>query len=200
VIILEGPDNAGKTTLLSQLLEMDPSLRVLKRQRFKPEMGQTIGTSYLEALMPPPDGDRLAHANSICDRFLASECIYGALYRGSCRMTPREHFLIKTILLSYGAFVVHCNPPLDVILKTWDNREQLYNQDPGAIHHAYRTRIRKIFFPIPVLTYDYTAEGAEIQRRAILERHAQTLRQYRLELGWRVTACDDLTPHLLSRG
>ena len=189
MIILEGPDNAGKSTLLTDLLALDPSLRVLKRQRFKPEMGETIGTSYMEALMPPEDGNRRAHANSVVDRFYASECIYGSLYRGGCRMTAREHYLIKIMLISYGAFVVYCNPGKEVILENWTAREQLYD---GAVKiaEAYEQRLRRIFYPIPVIDYDWRSPSAFLDRRAIIARHHTSLSQFDLQLGWPVARCD----------
>lgn len=194
MIILEGPDNAGKSTLLTELLALDPSLRVLKRQRFRPEMGETIGTSYMEALMPPEDGNRRAHANSVVDRFYASECIYGALFRGGCRMTAREHYLIKIMLISYGAFVVYCNPGWKAIEATWTDREQLYD-DAKKIHDSYRQRIRRIFYPIPVIDYDWTSKYAEVDRRSIITRHHTILENYDLQLGWPVIHCgNDLPP------
>lgn len=190
MIILEGCDNAGKSTLLKQLLELDPSLRVLKRDRFKPERGETIGTSYLNALLPPPDGDRQAHAHSIADRFLASECIYGALFRGGCRMTPNEHFLIKTTLLSYGALVVWCDPGPYNVRKGWENREQLYNKDPLAIWAAYDTRLSKIFFPIPIWKYDWSSPSATKDRETIIQLHHERMQQYALDLSWPVVGCE----------
>lgn len=191
MIILEGCDNAGKSTLLSQLLEMDPSLRILKRDRFNPERGETIGTSYLNALLPPDDGDRLAHGNSIADRFLASECIYGKLFRGGCRMTPREHFLIKSMLMSYGAFVVWCDPGIYTVRKTWQQRGQLYD-DPIVIHEAYKRRLKKIFAPIPVLAYDWTSHTAKTNRQLFIDLHHRRMSEYQLELSWPVSGCGDL--------
>lgn len=189
MIILEGCDNAGKSTLLQQLLAMDPSLRLLKRDRFKPERGETIGTSYLNALLPPEDGDRQAHGNSIADRFLASECIYGSLFRGGCRMSAREHFLIKSLLVSYGAFVVHCDPGLWMVRKSWKDREQMYGEDPVKIHDAYRRQLRKIFEPLPVFTYDWTAHNAMHHRQTFIDFNRKRLEQYALDLSWPVSGC-----------
>lgn len=191
MIILEGCDNAGKSTLLRQLLEMDPSLRILKRDRFSPERGETIGTSYLNALLPPDDGDRVAHGNSIADRFLASECIYGALFRGGCRMTSREHFLIKSLLVSYGAFVIHCDPGAYMVRKTWQQRGQLYD-DPIKIHEAYRKRIKRIFEPLPVFGYDWTSHTAVTNRQLFIDLHQKRREQYALDLSWPVEGCGDI--------
>jgi hypothetical protein len=167
---------------------------VLHRDKFNPSKGESIATSYLNVLMPPPDGDRQMHAHGIADRFFASECIYGDLFRDGCRMTPNEHFIIKTMLLSYGAFVVHCDPPNTAIRKSWKEREQLYDKgedDDTAIKiaDAYRQRLGKIFYPIPVIMYDWTHDEAGDDRVKIILQHQKLLHHYSLDLQWSVTPC-----------
>lgn len=190
MLIIEGGDNVGKSTLIKQLIALDPNLRILHRERFKPNLGGTIAQSYLNAIMPPPDGDRRAHACSVADRFYASECIYGALFRGGCRMSAREHFVIKTVLMSYGAFVVHCDPGDEAIRASWEQREQMY-QDPLVIAQAYRRRIRSIFHPLPIVQYEWNAPDAERQRVRIIERHRHALKHFALDLAWPVTHCTE---------
>ena len=158
MIIVEGPDNAGKSTLIRRLMEKDPNLKLLKRKRFRPDRGETIGSSYIQALIPP-DGDFIRHGYSIADRLLASECIYGDLFRGGCRMTPEEHNTIHTLLDLYEAIVVHCDIPDDKLLETWGDRIQLYD-NPLQIAHAYRERIGQIFRR-PIFVFDWTADNAD---------------------------------------
>lgn len=178
MIIVEGADNAGKSTFIEQMLALDPDLSLLKRKRFNKHNGETIGSSYLEALIPPTGGDRRSHTRTIADRFLASECIYGALYRGGCRMSEREHFLIKSTLISYGAIVVHCDPGDEAILKTWKDRPQMYDKEPLALAHAYRKRLSRIFHPIPVIVYDWTQPDAERARQVLSKLHHDLLLEY----------------------
>src|SRR5687768_14459517 len=97
MIIVEGPDNAGKSTLIRDLLAMQPALRLLYRDKFNPNRGETIGVSYLKVLLPE-DGQWLRNGFALVDRFIASECIYGDLYRGGCRMTKGEHYRLHAIL------------------------------------------------------------------------------------------------------
>lgn len=184
MIIIEGADSVGKTTLVPQLLEADPSLRLLRRERFKPERGEGIYDSYLGALLPA-DGDRLRHAHSLADRFLASECIYGELFRGGCRMSEGQHFALRNVLRSYGATVIHCDPPERAVRESWVGREQLYNEeDPMTIVRAYRERLRTIFAGFHVLRYDWTSPRAAQLRRQIVVAERERQRAHRTQLSW----------------
>lgn len=188
MIVVEGSDNVGKTTLINQLLALDPSLFLMKRERFNPRMGGSIGQSYLKMLLPPPN-DRARLTHGVADRLLASECIYGALFREGCRMSANEHFLIKSALVSYGAMIIHCDAPDATIMHSWSERVQLYDRDPVAIARAYRDRIRSIFRPLEVFHYDYTLPNAE-QRRAQLVRHHQRLvERYRVSVEAQTSTC-----------
>jgi uracil-DNA glycosylase len=182
MLIIEGADNVGKSTLIKQLLEADPSLRLLKRERFKPAQGGTIGLSYLQALCPW-DCDYVVHANSLADRFFASECIYGRVHRNGCRMSAAEHALIRLMLRSYGAVIVHCDPGDDAIRETWTDRAQLYDK-PLAVAQAYRKQLEDVFSGFRILGYDWTQSHTSVVRRLILERHSAALEAQRRHLAW----------------
>jgi hypothetical protein len=187
MIIVEGADNVGKTTFIQQLLALDPSLFVMKRERFNPRAGGTIGQSYLRMLLPPTDRSTLFHG--IADRCLASECIYGQLFRAGCRMSEHEHFLIKTVLLSYGALVVHCDAPDAAIMHSWTERTQLYEHDPLVIAHAYRRRLQDIFRPIEVIKYDWTATDARSKREYIARLHQRILNRHAHGVATNISTC-----------
>lgn len=183
MIIVEGPDNAGKSTLVKQLLALDPALRILHRERFRPERQESIADTYIKALQPD-DGDRLRHSHAIADRFFASECIYGPLFREGCRMSLADHMVIRAWLKSYNALVVHCDAPDAVIQKSWAEREQLYDRDPLLIARAYRQRMRSIFYTSAIFPYDWTDPQAEAQRRTIIELHREQQARDRENLLW----------------
>lgn len=157
MIIVEGADNCGKTTLIKNLLGADPSLRLLHRERFNPKKGETIGQSYIRALVPEL-GDFERHANSVVDRFFASEEIYGSLFRGGSRITDQERFTIQLMLQAYQPIVVHCDPGDDTILATWEKRDQLYD-DPRKIAQAYRENIETIFAGFDIIDFDWEADS-----------------------------------------
>lgn len=169
MIVVEGADNVGKTTLVKRLLERDPELKLLKRSRSNASKDRTIGASYIQALIPR-DGDFIRHGYSVADRLLASECIYGDLYRGGCRMSDEEHQTIRHLLDSYQALIVHCDVPDDRILDSWSERGQLYN-DPLAVARMYRERITHIF-KRPVIVYDWTAADADERFHHLVAVHS----------------------------
>ena len=181
MIVIEGGDNVGKTTLRQQLIDESTKhpLFVLHRQRFSPTGNtsiQTIGQSYLEMLMPDSQDGRDINLG-IADRLLASEWVYGELFRGGCRLTAREHFLIRAALASLNALVIFCDPPDATILASWEQREQLYARDPLRIAERYRMQIADIFAPLRVFRYDWTATAAAEDRRALLDEHAIRVRR-----------------------
>lgn len=182
MIIVEGADNVGKSTLIQQLVEQDPRLRLLHRDRFKPQKGESIGTSYLTSLLPA-DGDRLSHGYGIMDRFLASEIIYGDLFRGGHRLTAAELDAIRRLLVAYDPIVVHCDPGDDAILASWKARTQLYD-DPLVIVKAYRERLREIFVPFRYFSYDHSHPRAAEVRTIILNAHRESFRHQREALSW----------------
>lgn len=175
MLIIEGPDNAGKTTLVRQLIELDPGLRLLRRERYKPEHGGSIFTSYRELLLPEDPDATWAH--SIVDRFMASECVYGNLFRGGCRMSIVEHITLKGLLALWAPIVVWCDPPNETIRESWQQRDQLYD-DPIKIADEYRKRIRRIFQPLAVIRYDWTDDYADRARASIIRAHNQCLQQF----------------------
>lgn len=169
MIIVEGADNVGKTTLVNQLREMDSQLKLVKRKHYRSDRSETVGSSYINALLPA-DGNFEEHGYSIADRMMASECIYGELFRGGCRMTLGQHLVIRRILDLYHALIVFCDAPDNVIQQSWKQRDQLYD-NPIVVASAYRQSIRNVFDNRPIINYDWTKENAEIIRHEIIDTH-----------------------------
>lgn len=171
MIIVEGADNTGKTTLVRQLREMDPTLELLRREKFRPTRGESIGSSYLKMLAKPQGVPLAEHLHSIADRCLASECIYGPLFRDCCRMSDAEHLQIVGLLMRYNAIIIWCDPPDAAIIDSWKARPQLYDRDPLLISRAYRDRMESIFHPLSVTRYDWTRPDAWLSRQSFLQWH-----------------------------
>jgi hypothetical protein len=180
MIVVEGGDNVGKSTLVEQLVnESNGLLYVMRRQKFSPTAGGTIGQSYLDMLVPGNQGDRPI-IFGLADRLLASEHVYGKLFRGGSRLSKREHFLILATLISYNAIIVFCDPPDTAIEASWAEREQLYPHDPLLIAAKYREEMPRIFGPLPVLRYDWTASNATEARQTMLRLHDRSVRSFSL--------------------
>lgn len=160
MLIIEGGDGVGKSTLVKQLLALDPGL--VQGYREAPDEG--IGCSHIGALI-----DHRGY--QIFDRFFASEEIYGRLFRGGSKFSSLEKCMIRLLLKYHRTIVIHCDPPDEVILKYWDASKQLYD-DPIRIAQAYRKSISKVFgHEITIIKYDWTNPHAEEHRETIIHRH-----------------------------
>lgn len=181
MLIIEGGDNVGKSTLVKQLLALDSTLRVVKRQKFDPEAGESIGASYINALIDTDD--RYLQSNSIADRMVASEIIYGDLFRKGHRLDLGEHLALDLILVAYNAMVVLCCPPDETIKATWEKRNQLYD-DPTLIAHSYNARINSIFPLNEVWRYDWTLPDSDYRRITIAKKHRDKQIIWDRQLSW----------------
>ena len=114
IIIVEGMDNTGKTTLVEQLVRETGYGRV-----------RSPGPQSLEDMI---DGVEtcLISDNIIYDRFpLISEEIYGPVLRGYCLWEFsrwREYFIQ---LLQLKPLFIYCRPGRETILKSINQRDQL---------------------------------------------------------------------------
>lgn len=104
LIVIEGVDKAGKSTLANKLSELlswpvvhfgkpgpDPALEYIK-------FLQDLGTK-----------------NIICDRFYAGELVYGPLLRGKQVLTPLQVVTIERQIRAHLGIMIHVNPPFNII-------------------------------------------------------------------------------------
>ena len=160
MIIVEGMDNTGKTTLIQQLAE---------------DLKLTIAKTYYK-----PWGDRdemVLYANwlEICpfplivDRHpFISELIYGTTLRGHSHSDRSLAASVQGIHL-----VIYCRPPTDTILSTLQDREQMEGVDKHAkaLLDLYDEVVQDS------VHYDYTAPEAysnllkEIKRGRRVRHH-----------------------------
>lgn len=122
LILLEGPDCGGKTTLADQLAAhfraaspYPTRLEVLHAG--PPAPGVSPFDEYELALDEP---DRLARILDVdglvvLDRWHAGEAVYGPLLRGRSRLTDAGLYHVELALDALGAVKVACLPPLTVL-------------------------------------------------------------------------------------
>lgn len=114
IIIVEGPDNSGKTTFA---LALAKKLRAVFIKAERPDQALDL-LSYQGII---------EHAQKysgfvVSDRHLAiSEPIYGSAIRGGHSLKPED---IEVCLKRIHA-VVYCRPPTEVIMATLADREQM---------------------------------------------------------------------------
>lgn len=103
IIILEGPDGAGKTTLANQLHLLLPYSWRLHRGPLRRDPFDEY-----EADLETWDG----YTPIICDRWHLGELIYGPILRGASQLDKVARWHIEAFLLARGALQVIITAPL----------------------------------------------------------------------------------------
>lgn len=108
LVVVEGIDGAGKSTLVDQLSHLAPDdAKVLHRGQ--PRDHPLI--EYVWALTQYEVGGQ----TWICDRWHVGELIYGPIYRGHARLTPAMHRYVEMVLDRLGAIKILMDTPFDEV-------------------------------------------------------------------------------------
>jgi tRNA uridine 5-carbamoylmethylation protein Kti12 len=152
LVVVEGCDGSGKTTLIDELRRRAVKYSVVLRASF-PRSAVQISSfidlvKYAKAEIPLV----------ICDRFHPiSEQVYGPVIRRQVvAYHPDE---IRPVDL-----IVHCRPPLGVIQKAVHHNPQMagvLDQVPALVER-YDELMALLNWAVPVLTYDYTEQPVDL--------------------------------------
>lgn len=170
MIIVEGPDNSGKSTLI-QWLKDNLQVKELKHGRHGPPTGpkdivERTETILKKALSYP-------HKATITDRFsLIGESIYGPVLRGKDLWTevPQDKIRLQKVLITLDPFFIYCRPERSVItdmkkhqVKDYDTEEHVLNvtKNQELIIDAYDNYFA-MFQPHNFYKYNYTRGEAAL--------------------------------------
>lgn len=171
LVILEGPDGGGKTTLANELLKATIGAATLKRHG--PYPGESrIAKHYLASVM-----DAVIHPAKlvIMDRAWHSEPIYGAAWRnGENRLSAMDVVALESAAKIAGGVLVICLPPYDVCLTAWKTRmgkEYLKKEEAlKYVWHAYHRGLDRWRQALPIVAYDYTRDDLAATLEEIKEK------------------------------
>lgn len=121
MIILEGSDNTGKTTLQQAILKRYPSLVPGYKQERPPEDRQ----EYMDRLWSFLGKDQDHTLRQVFDRFYFSELVYGPLLRGKVIFTEAENEMLVRLIRRHEPLVIYCYRTPDQILASFHERKQL---------------------------------------------------------------------------
>lgn len=168
MIILEGPDRCGKTTLARALLRRLPGWGY--RHHTKPPVPPLEYFGWVSE----------ARATTIIDRLHWSELVYGTVYRNQARLSPGEWRLLEMILLAQRATIVRLTDDVAKIQARYDHKE-MYSADrvPELVRHydalagggasAYLTAVDCFTFHLPDLVTEHgqlTVDGEALAMAA----------------------------------
>lgn len=121
LIVLEGPDGAGKSTIAKHLLHMlNPSILLSSGPP-----GQDPKSEYLGKL-ETASRSMVNGVSVVIDRLHIGELIYGPLLRGGSRLTVHEAYEIDSELWAMNAVAVH------VTASTEEIHRRLIERDAGV--------------------------------------------------------------------
>lgn len=162
LVLLEGPDCAGKTTLARRFEE--------------------IGFDYLH-LGPPTRDDYLREVftlydglknNAVLDRSHLGEQVYGPVYRGEDTLGTVGRRMMDAYCATRRAVVVVCLPPVDTGERLWRARVEAGGE---MFTDGYRNQWEAfcgLRTDLPKLTFDFTAETID----HLMGRYAEARRNH----------------------
>lgn len=152
LVIIEGPDGSGKTTLANYLRKNVEAYAWLLRSNGPPtnviDMLRTVRWITRDA---PP------HLNVICDRFpIISEIVYGPILRDRCLHDYTPKLIAQYFLTApYPTIIIHCRPPLQELELSVHSQVQMT---------GVKNNLSRIAETYDVLMQDLHREGVQIYR------------------------------------
>lgn len=168
LIIIEGPDKSGKTTLAKKIEEKfhyqyahfsapgdDPALEY---------------ASFFSGISSP----------TVCDRSYFGERVYGPLLRGASKISDLQYAVIERICRLKGAIFIYASTPLEVCQsRLYDN---LTNEKISVINNMKAWILFKKLIPScnlrPLLLYDATKQVSLDKLLLHLEQLLLPLKSY----------------------
>jgi thymidylate kinase len=163
IVILEGADGGGKTTLsetLRQRLQKEKMTHVVKHGPYKGMNTEDLCRTYFRGMTAALTYDD----HVIMDRSWLSEPIYGSVYRkGDNRIDMPRRRMLERAALARGVVVIHCQPDFEVCMKTFKDRiEDEYLDNIKQLEQVYEGYSSlPMDTALPVITYDYTKDDIE---------------------------------------
>lgn len=158
LLLIEGMDNTGKTTLARSLRDtLKWPLLADATVRGK-DLGQKIKW-HMHQMVLAQDNDIIFDRHSII-----SEHVYGTVLLGKNILaeSPDWPALLQHFKRT-RPLIIYCRPPDEVVLKFEDGREQMGGvvENGKRLLDMYDMTMEQVFNYVPVVKYDYTTSKVE---------------------------------------
>lgn len=154
LVIIEGCDAAGKTTLKNELVS---------RYNFIESVPKSLPTDKTDIIMCAENATaiNLALENGdhvVMDRSWLSEAIYSPLLRNmDGRFKPYQLRMLERMAMTAGAVIVHCDPGWNEVKQNWQVRGDAHITEEHVLWSLYRDYKRlPTTTNLPVYAYNYT--------------------------------------------
>ena len=137
LIIIEGPDGAGKTTYLEQLLKSIPGSKTMHFTKpYTEEEAYNYYKVYAGAIMAIKPAEVM-----IFDRSWYSDLVYGPVMRGRVEMTQLHADMLDSLAIANGGgLVIYCTAPVRTLWSRCQKRGETHIpniEKLEALHKAY---------------------------------------------------------------
>ena len=149
IIIIEGADGSGKTTL-ANLLSKQTGYPVVHRSQPKTEEEkQQMRQMYVDTIN--------TGRNMIFDRCWYSEMAYGPVMRDTSVISYPEMYLLEEKLAKHGAIIIYCTDDPKTLWRRATKRGEDYITDFDTFESicANFDAIMSVPHLVPVVKYDY---------------------------------------------
>lgn len=131
LILLEGVDGAGKSTLADTIADIQKSMNKKVTVLHRGPMKGSVLEEYIDPLL---DYDPASGETLILDRWHVGEMIYGPLYRGKTALSPGWAMYIENLLAARGAAKVVMTTNLDTLAKRLVAKKEDFLQPEHLAH------------------------------------------------------------------
>lgn len=154
IIIVEGPDGAGKTTLCEQLLASIPGSTL---KHFGAPATKEEALNYYKVyvdLLKNHDRSKVL----IIDRCWYSDMVYGPVMRGTQEMSQEyADMLAGMVVACGGGMILYCTASVNTLWSRCKRRGETYIKDSSTlklIHDKYEEVMKNCVHFLPMIRYD----------------------------------------------
>lgn len=149
LIIIEGPDGSGKTTLAEKISKQTKYSIIHRSQPKTEEEKKLMMGEYIQTIR--------SGKNMIFDRCWYSEMAYGPVMRDSSVISYPEMYELEELLAKTGALIIYATGPKAALWQRCQKRGEDYitaRDDFNAICDNF-DKIMNVPHHIPVVRYEY---------------------------------------------
>lgn len=156
IIIVEGPDGAGKTTVIEKLLKSHPGSSY--RHFSYPETDEEAFNYYQTYAQAIKETDPTRV--TLFDRSWYSDLIYGPIFRNRQEMSFLHAEMLDALVITHGGgFIIYCTAPLNILWARCKKRGESFIKNIAQLEKIsddYRS-ILSTKCTLPVIRFDTAA-------------------------------------------
>lgn len=154
VIIIEGADGSGKSSLARTLHRQTNWLLIHRSQPKDKQDKQRMMDEYLDLIWKGED--------VIFDRSWYSEMVYGPIMRDESVISYEQMHTLEIALTLHGALIIYCEDDLDILWERCQERGEDYVTSKETLKQVcdgYERLFKKTTHYIPIVTYNWRKYG-----------------------------------------